>query len=99
MSRRVSFDAFEFDTKLSTLAFSEDKEECTEKREKIRKIMARIIKNDLTARQREIIVLYYYKGKGVTEIAQILKIAPSTVSRTIKAARNKIFKYMKYYFL
>ncbi len=99
MSRRVSFDSLEFDSKLSNLAFSEDNEECTEKREKIRKIMARIIKNDLTARQREIIVLYYYSGKGVTEIAQILKIAPSTVSRTIKAARNKIFKYMKYYFI
>ena len=48
MSRRVSFNAMEFDSKLSTLAFSEDDEECTEKREKIRKIMARIIKNDLT---------------------------------------------------
>lgn len=99
MSRRVSFNAMEFDSKLSTLAFSEDEEECTEKREKIRKIMARIIKNDLTVRQREIIVLYYYNGKGVNEIAQILKICPSSVSRTIKAARNKIFKYMRYYFL
>lgn len=64
MSRRVSFNAMEFDSKLSTLAFSEDDEECTEKREKIRKIMARIIKNDLTARQREnnCAILLQWKG-------------------------------------
>ena len=34
MSRRVSFNAMEFDSKLSTLAFSEDDEECTEKKKK-----------------------------------------------------------------
>lgn len=99
MSRRVSLDALDFDAKITELAFSEDREEVAEKREKIRRIMAKIIKNDLTARQREIIVLYYYSGKGVTEIGEILKISPSTVSRTIKAARIRIYKYLKYYFM
>lgn len=99
MSRRISFDANSFDIKLSELAFSESRDEAFEKREKIKKIMRKIVQNDLTARQREIIVLYYYKGKGVSEIAEILNLSVSTVSRTIKAARARIYKYMKYYFL
>lgn len=99
MSRRISFDANSFDIKLSELAFSESRDEALEKREKIKKIMRKIVQNDLTARQREIIVLYYYKGKGVSEIAEILNLSVSTVSRTIKAARARIYKYMKYYFL
>lgn len=99
MSRRVTLEALEFDKTVSALAFSEDEDESAEKRTKIRNIMAKVIKNDLTARQREIIVLYYYKNKGVAEIAEMLGVAPSTVSRTIKAARTKIYKYLKYYFM
>mgnify|MGYP000415947643 FL=1 len=44
-------------------------------------------------------MLYYYSGLGVSEIADKLEIAPSTVSRTIKRARDKIYKYLKYYFI
>ncbi|MGN1480632.1 RNA polymerase sigma factor [Porcipelethomonas sp.] len=99
MSRRISFEALEFDKRISDLAFSEYEDESEEKRAKIKNVMARVIKNDLTARQREIIVLYYYNNKGVAEIAEMLHVCPSTVSRTIKAARAKIYKYLKYYFL
>lgn len=98
MSRRISFEANEFDAKINELAFS-GSVNTQDSAEKLKKIMARVIKDDLTARQREIITLYYYKMYGVSEIAEILGISPSSVSRTIKRARDRIYKYMKYYFV
>lgn len=97
--KRVSMDALEFDSKIAELSFAEDAETNSELTAKVKKTMAKIIKNDLTPRQREIIMLYYYSGLGVSEIADTLEIAPSTVSRTIKRARDKIYKYLKYYFI
>lgn len=95
--RRVSMDALEFDKKISELSTGEGGTN-SELIEKVKCTMARVIKNELTPRQREIIVLYYYKGFGVSEIADKLDLAPSTVSRTIKRAREKIYKFLKYYF-
>lgn len=92
-------DALEFDKKIVELSFDADAETNSELTEKVKRTMIKIIKNELTARQREIIVLYYYKGKGVSEIAEMLRLAPSTVSRTIKRARDRIYKFLKYYFL
>ena len=97
--KRVSMDALEFDSKIAELSSAEDAETNSELTAKVKKTMAKIIKNDLTPRQREIIMLYYYSGLGVSEIADKLEIAPSTVSRTIKRARDKIYKYLKYYFI
>ena len=97
--KRVSMDALEFDSKIAELSFAEDAETNSELTAKVKKTMAKIIKNDLTPRQREIIMLYYYSGLGVSEIADKLEIAPSTVSRTIKRARDKIYKSLKYYFI
>lgn len=96
--RRVSMDALEFDKKISELS-ADDAGTNTELIEKVKCTMAKVIKNELTPRQREIIVLYYYKGLGVSEIADKLRLAPSTVSRTIKGARDKIYKFLKYYYL
>ena len=96
--RRVSMDALEFDKKISELS-SEEAESNSGLIEKVKCTMAKVIKNELTPRQREIIVLYYYKGFGVSEIADKLDLAPSTVSRTIKRARDRIYKFLKYYYL
>lgn len=97
--RRVSMDALEFDKKIAELSFAQDAETNSELKEKVKKIMVKVIKNELTPRQREIIVLYYYKGLGVSEIADTLGLAPSTVSRTVKRARDRIYNFLKYYFI
>ncbi len=95
--KRVSMDALEFDKKISELS-SEEASDNSELIGKVKSTMARVIKNELTKRQREIIVMYYYKEMGVSEIAQELSVAPSTVSRTIKRAREKIYRFLKYYY-
>lgn len=99
MSKRITLEALDFDKKLRDLAFSEDDEESAELRSRVKKIMGLIIKDDLTARQKQIIMLYYYENKRVKEIGEELCIAPSTVSRTLKRARSNIYEKLKYYFI
>lgn len=62
------------------------------------KILLNIIKNDLTARQNEIFVLYYFKRLSMPEIAKIYDITHQAVSAVISRARKRIFRYMQYYF-
>lgn len=51
---------------------------------------------ELTQRQRECLVLYYYDNKRMNEIASILSVAPSTVTRHIKAAQKKLKNIARY---
>ncbi len=99
MSRRISYEAGEFDEKINELAFSDNAESHNEAAARLKKIMAKVINEDLTERQREIIILYYYKKYGICEIAEALGVVPSTVSRTIKRARDRIYRCLKYYFV
>lgn len=62
------------------------------------KILLNIIKNDLTARQKKIIMLYYFKEQTIPEIAQSQGISHQAVSALISRARKRIFRYMQYYF-
>ncbi len=63
------------------------------------KILLNIIKNELTERQKEIFMLYYFKGRSMPEIANMQNISVQSVSKTIARARKKIYDFMKYYFL
>lgn len=62
-----------------------------------RKMMLNIIKNELTARQKEIIMLYYFKEMNIVEISQRLDVSPQAVSAVLKRARLKLFRFMQYY--
>lgn len=59
--------------------------------------MTQIIQYDLTPRQRELIRLYYYQNLNNIQIAQLLQIDPSSVSRTLGRARKKIYKLLHVY--
>lgn len=61
------------------------------------KIIKKIIKNDLTPRQKECLIMYYKKNLNIIKISKILGICPSTVWRHIKVSRQKIKKIIKYY--
>ncbi len=63
----------------------------------LKKVMLNVIKNELTARQKEIIMLYYFKEMNIVEIAQNLDISPQAVSAVLKRARLKIYRFMQYY--
>lgn len=56
----------------------------------------RVIHEELTERQRQMIELYYMENMTMPEIAQALGITVSTVSRTIMRGRGRIRKFLKY---
>ena len=68
----------------------------SESADKIKRNLVKIIKNELTSRQSQIIMLYYFKEMNINEIAQTLDISPAAVSVTMKRARNKLFNILKY---
>ena len=57
-----------------------------------------VVENELTSRQKEVIMLYYYEKYNMPEIAQMLDVNISTISRTIKRARTHMFSVLRYYF-
>ncbi|MDR0308633.1 MAG: RNA polymerase sigma factor [Coriobacteriales bacterium] len=48
----------------------------------------------LPSAQRQCFILYYYGGIGYQEIAQILEVAPGTVSSNMHKARNNLQKLL-----
>ena len=54
------------------------------------------LSEELTVRQRQMICMRYFNQKKVTEIADELGLAKSTVSRTISTAVDKLFKALRY---
>lgn len=65
--------------------------------EKMRRILLKIINNELTARQKEIIMLYYYKGTTEKDAAEALGVSQQTVSKTLSRARLRIYRVLRYY--
>ncbi len=63
---------------------------------KMKKALADVVQNEISARQREIIVLYYYKQMNIPQIADMLGVNKSTVSRTLSRARRTILSRLKY---
>ena len=96
--KTVSLSVPELDKKLREMYNSRLAETNNETLKKVRHALVEIIKNDLTERQKETVVLYYYKKMTMTEIADILGVNVSTVSRTLARARKNICDRTKYYF-
>lgn len=63
----------------------------------LKSLLLNIIKNELTARQKEIIMLYYFKGLDMNEIADRLNISIQAVSAVMARGRKRIFKILRYY--
>ena len=95
--KRVSFSVLEFDKKIRDV-FNEYDTDDSDNIIKIKNILAHIIRNDLSERQRQIVTLYYYKNMNMIEISDMLDINVSTVCRTLSRARKNIAERMKYIF-
>ncbi len=63
------------------------------------KQLVKVIDNELTDYQKKLVDMYYYQEYTMNQIADILGINQSTVSRNLKTIRNKICKYLKYLIL
>ena len=99
MSRRLTFsDSFsgEADREIRAI-LKEDSGDSEELTGKLKRTMLKVIKNELTPRQKEIIMLYYFKDMDIVHIAGLLEITPQAVSSVMKRARLKIYRYLQYY--
>ena len=51
---------------------------------------------ELTPRQRQMVELYYDQQMNTTAIAQLLGVQRSTVSRTLRRARARLYQFLRY---
>jgi RNA polymerase sigma-70 factor (ECF subfamily) len=64
---------------------------------KLRRVMLKVINNELTPRQKEIIMLYYFRDEDMVAIGETLGITPQAVSQLMLRARIKMFRILQYY--
>ena len=60
------------------------------------KRVQRVIREELTPLQREVLLAYYFQEKSITEIALDRGVNKSTVCRTLHRAEGKLRRYLKY---
>lgn len=68
----------------------------TQQETRIARLMAEAIRDELTERQAEQVRMYYLEQRTMREIAAILGVNPSTVSRTLAIARKKLRRCLKF---
>jgi RNA polymerase sigma factor (sigma-70 family) len=91
---RITLDSYKFEKELfKQFSFLENGENTLSlAKSKIPDIMT----YELTDTQYNIVFMYYYQNLTQKQIANSLKKNQSTVSRTLKRAKSKIFKIVKY---
>ena len=60
------------------------------------KRVQRVIREELTQNQREILLAYYIQNQTIPQIAQDRGVQKSTVSRTLHRAEDKLRRYLRY---
>lgn len=60
------------------------------------KRMETVIREELTALQKETLIAYYFHHKDIVTIARERGVNKSTVHRTLKRAEEKLRQYLKY---
>ena len=63
----------------------------------MKRVLLRLIDEGLTDAQRDAVMLRYFEGRSVGEIAQMRGCCPSTVSRTLARARSRLEKVLRYW--
>ena len=71
-------------------------EDNSDQLERLRRNLRRAREQELTPRQQEILDLYYDRGLKMHQIARKLGINRSTVSRTVKRARERLYRCLRY---
>lgn len=63
---------------------------------RLRRNLRRAREQELTERQREMVALYYDQGMTIPQIAERLGVSRSTVSRTLRRARDRLYRFLRY---
>ncbi len=62
----------------------------------VRRNLVRALQEDVTARQRQVLLMYYDEGLNMQQIGEALGISCSTVSRTIKRGETRLRRCLRY---
>ena len=62
----------------------------------LRRNLASALREDVTERQRQVLLLYYDQGMTMKEIARELGVDRSTVSRTMKRGEQRLRRCLRY---
>ena len=68
----------------------------SERLERLRRNLRRAREQELTPRQRQMVALYYDQGMTIPQIAEELGVNRSTVSRTLRRARDRLYRCLRY---
>ena len=63
---------------------------------RLKKNLTHALRQDITERQREYMMLYYGRGMSMEAIAKELGVNKSTVSRTLKRGRQRLYRCLRY---
>lgn len=63
---------------------------------RLKRNLVMCLNEDVTERQRTVLLMYYGEGKNMREIGEHLGIDKSTVSRTIKRGERRLLKCLRY---
>ena len=64
--------------------------------DRLRRNLRQARERELTPRQRQMVALYYDRGLNMVQIARRLGVNRSTVSRTLRRARERLYRYLRY---
>lgn len=71
-------------------------EDNSERLNRLRRNLRRAREQELTPRQQEMLALYYDEGMNIPQIAEKLGVNRSTVSRTLRRARDRLYRCLRY---
>lgn len=97
MSKRKAYsDTFtgDADRGIRSLLSSRDEDQSAGK---LRRTLLKVINNELTPRQKEIIMLYYFRNVDTVAISKMIGVTPQAVSAAMSRARLKMYNILKYY--
>ena len=66
---------------------------------RIKRVLVKVINTELTQKQKEIVMLYYYKNIDTVQIAKRLGVTPQAVCAVLSRARLRIYRILKYYLI
>ena len=98
MSRRITYnDLCNGEDEKELRRLLGDSEDNSGRAGTLKKVMLNVIKNELTARQKEIIMLYYFKGADVACISERLGVSQQAVYAAMSRAKKTMYGILKYY--
>lgn len=64
--------------------------------EEFKKIIIKVIQNELNEKEKEILCLYFYEKRTLAEIAKLFNVSIPAIWKCIKRIKRKLYGFLKY---